>query len=571
MNVIEILKSFFTFQFPKSVALWVEKKAAQKWGSSFPSKRREELPSSSLGARPQPKEKSSLDKIWFDNIFRVWVSLITFAICFLLYIADSIERFSPIFVIFILYVITEIAATWFLFRTRFHRQTDFCLCGTDLIGISFAIFLTGGINSPFYFLYFIPLVIQAFHRDWSLLLFYGFGGIVLYSITMFFSLSELTGSLFMNLVARIGAMLLTVCTSILAVLLLRKKEFVEGIRLSRMKMLMQVTELLNSTVSLTEIQGKAEIIVDLLNHDFAEQTHTWSRLFLSENNGALMNAIMSPPLVKPELKQQITAHSCPAVSKNQPFYLSNSESQPSCPTESFSFRSHLCIPISGTANETYGVIFCGSAKPNAYGPDEQEFLTFIGRALGLTIQRLKRVEELQLSLEMDSCATAAFLASTKNFESTILAILEGIRNILKSDQASFMLWDPKEGILLVKEAVGPYAGYEKNKTFRMGEGVPGRTMETGKPIWISDPGNEETLKNTPFAFKSLLSLPLQRIRGEFLGVITVWYLNQERHVSPYEIDIAMTYITRATLAFENALLHQKSKEVGEDRVHKEAA
>ena len=146
-----------------------------------------------------------------------------------------------------------------------------------------------------------------------------------------------------------------------------------------------------------------------------------------------------------------------------------------------------------------GFFFPVPIKVDAFKSQEREFLEFIARALGLAIQRLRRVEELQLSLEMDSCAMATYIASIKGMDHTYKAILDGIRSILKTDQASLMVWEPQKGNLVVKDVVGPFPNLEKSTIFHMGEGIPGRALESSNPIRSSDIQKEISLQSKRFS------------------------------------------------------------------------
>ena len=127
-----------------------------------------------------------------------------------------------------------------------------------------------------------------------------------------------------------------------------------------------------------------------------------------------------------------------------------------------------------------------------------------------------------------------------------------------------MLWDRSVGDLRTEAAIGPFAEVEKKMECRIGQGIPGRVMETGVPVWTSDRQSDGRLRDNPFAFKTFVCFPLQTIKGDPLGVANAWFLQEEKTISNYEIDIASTYLTRATLAIENALLHRKEREADKE-------
>jgi len=413
MNIWQIVRSLFTFQPPPSLNLSAEyrNKKIPSTGSPDDS---ENLPLfSDMGPGLDPKEKTSLQKIWVDNIFRFWILNLTFVLCWGLWMAGAIPNFKAIVAIYFLYFSIELGATSILLKSQRIRQIDFFLCSIDILGISAGVYFTGGSSSPLYFLYFIPIIIQAFHRDWTLILFYGFGGVISYSLVTFISLDALAKPDLIELGTRVFFMQLTLCTSMLAVNILRKQIRQENTRLSRMKLLSQTSQILNRATSLKEIPESIRDIIGLINNEFCPDIKGWSRAFLLEDTGNTMKSLVDSPHNRLDLKQEIPSVVCPAVQNNSRFLINDAEHEIHCQTESFSFKSHLCTPISGAGNEVYGILFCGSDNVGAFKTQESEFLKFIARAIGLTLQRLRRVEELQLSLEMDSCAMATYMASTK--------------------------------------------------------------------------------------------------------------------------------------------------------------
>lgn len=502
--------------------------------------------------------KSHPAKIWIDNTFRLWISVVALIGALILSGFSSIGNQKVILATFVSYAGLCITANWLYLTKKYHRQFDFVLCSLDIIGITALIYLTGRQNSPFFFIYFIPIILQSFHRDWNLILFYGFGGVLMYSLVIALDVSTYPQSELIYLTARVLCMLLTVSAAILAVQLLKNQNKTEIRRLTRMKLLTLFSQMLNNATSIKDFRGTLEDIVHHLNIHFAPSVNGWVRAFLYTNADHNMAAIMDADHRRTDLKTEIPVSSCPALMQHEPFRVGDTEREKGCPTESFSFRSHLCVPILGAVNESFGVLFAASERPHVFKEEESEFFQFLGRAMGLTLQRLRRVDELQLSLEMDSCAMATFLASTKSPERTYQAFLDGIKNLLKADQAGLVLWDPLKGHLRVEAACGPAMGRELGMIFHPSDGLVGDVFESGKPRSSAEFRTHSDDRFYDWPFRFLLIFPLQSLKGDPLGVVNVWFRNENHPLSSYETDIASTFITRGTLAIENALLHRES-------------
>ena len=85
--------------------------------------------------------------------------------CYFLWIQNVIPSLRPIVILFFSYATLQFILNWYFMGSRHGRVFDFVLGGMDMISMSLAIYFTGAGNSPLYFLYFIPLIVHAFHRD----------------------------------------------------------------------------------------------------------------------------------------------------------------------------------------------------------------------------------------------------------------------------------------------------------------------------------------------------------------------------------------------------------------------
>lgn len=500
----------------------------------------------------QTAQEFAREKIRFDNSFRVWIAAASFVVIFALWAGGVLPTIKPVVGVLIAYWSILYAAVVFLENTDHVRPLDFIVCTLDMIALSIAVFWTGGASSPLYFIYFVPLIIQAFHRDWVLILHYGFGGVTMYAVAVLLSLGDVTAASLLDLGARIFFMLMTVSIAAMAVSFLRKQEIKERMRLSRMRMLTQVSQALNQVNSLKDITPVVEDLIKNLNLELGPQLDAWSRVFLIENNAKFMQALADPADHRPELSQQLLTHSCPAVSAGKIFQLKDADHDHGCPTESFNFKSHLCVPVTGPDNEPFGVIFSGSSKTAAFKAEEVQFIEFIAKSLGLTIQRLVRIDDLSMAIEMSSCTVATFVSSMRDLKSTGVSILEGLSNILKAQQSSLMLRDAARGVLKVVETYG-VESQPKTLELHMNEGLVGRVLSSNEPHYTSDLHTDALGRATQQTYHSILCVPLNSIKGEPLGVITLWFKDKAQTLTTRHIDIAMTFATRAAVAIENAM------------------
>ncbi len=509
-------------------------------------------------------DKNQIQNIRFDNSMRIVISLMALATAFFLWIGKLIPSIGPIILIFSTYSALQILGGWSLARFRHYREINYAICTVDIVALSLGVYWTGHFNSPLYFIYFMPLIIQAFHRDWALLVYYGLGGVVLYTMVVVASVTEWSSQSLVSLGSRVLFMAFTVGLALLAVNLLRKNELLEKRRMSRLKCLVYISQILNGIGTLKDLEPAVEGFIKVMNLELREPNQSVSRIFLIQNSEPLMQALQDPANPLTELKQSLPHAGCPAIQGNRNFEIKDRDNEAGCPVESFSmFRSHLCVPIVGEANEPFGVIFSGSPTPKAFHEEDTQFLQFIGKSLGLAFQRLKRVEELNQVFEMDSAAMATFLSSTRTVEDTGSAIMDGIRAILNADQVQLFLWNSEKAKLVTNSVVGLFDKQTRNNSYALGEGIPGRVLEKGEPYWTYNLQGE-SFYDPSANFRGLLAVPLQTMKGEPLGVVIASILSGQRTFSVEEIDLASTFCTRASVAIENANLHFKERQSMEE-------
>lgn len=525
-----------------------------------PDATREEDSSELFESELSAQNKENWQKIRFDNSIRLLISIPTYLSCFALWMGNVIPSIIPMTVVFSGFAVIQLAVTWFFMNNLYARKFDYLMCGFDLVAMSAAIYFTGGAASPLYFIYFIPLVIHAFHRDWALVLFNGIGGSVLYALAILNSLAKFSPVELTNLGTRLFFMFLTLGIVSFAVNLLRKKDAGDRLRLGRLKALTLVGRRLNKVADLSELPVVLANIIKLVNQGMGPAINPWTRFMLFREDASILRSVEDPSDKRPDLKQELAAHTCPAMKSNKAFVLENIGTSMECPVENFSFGSHACIPVVGTENESFGILFSASALPNAFHEEELQFLQYIARSLALSIQRLQRMEELHKAVEMNSCVMAAYIGSSRSLSDTCKAILEGTATILKADQVKLMLWEPESGYLKTFDIYGPHTLSEKEFTTQMGEGIAGRALEQRTPYWTTDVHDDPGVAVHEKSVKALVCLPMATLKGEPLGVITAIRMEQLEGFSKTDIDTACTYATRASLAIENARLHQKEKD-----------
>jgi len=118
-------------------------------------------------------QESLVDKLKFDCLLRWWVSVISLLIALLLWAGRALTDIVPFLWFFGGYTLVHRLGRFLLGFIPPRKSWDYILCACDVVAITFAIWWTGRVKSPFYFLYFIPLLVQIYHRDFAMVFYKG--------------------------------------------------------------------------------------------------------------------------------------------------------------------------------------------------------------------------------------------------------------------------------------------------------------------------------------------------------------------------------------------------------------
>lgn len=150
--------------------------------------------------------------------------------------------------------------------------------------------------------------------------------------------------------------------------------------------------------------------------------------------------------------------------------------------------------------------------------------------------------------------------SSSNPAETYVSALTNSKDLLRAERASLFLYDESTDQLTVKAAIGIPADISDVSSMRLGEGIPGTTLESKRPLVVRDmetagyqPAPSERLYKT----KSFISYPIM-IAGRRVGVLNV---TDKCGGGTYdEIDLGLLEIVapQLALALERAEWQEKA-------------
>jgi diguanylate cyclase (GGDEF)-like protein len=189
------------------------------------------------------------------------------------------------------------------------------------------------------------------------------------------------------------------------------------------------------------------------------------------------------------------------------------------------------------------------APPAADQPLEQE----VRRLRNELEYRTRFADSLQHFLERISCADPV---------KTYNSIISNLKEMLRSERASIMVLDEAASELILKAASGLATDPNAVEPVRVGEGVSGEVIDTGKPVLVTDlrsAGRKLAPPERRYKTDSFISYPIA-IGGRKVGVLNV--TDKSGGGAYDEVDLSLLEIIgpQVALALERAGWQERATE-----------
>src|SRR5580692_2892614 len=242
-------------------------------------------------------------------------------------------------------------------------------------------------------------------------------------------------------------------------------------------------------------------------------------------------------------------------------------------------RSICALPLT-TGHHRLGVISFGSKQPNAYPPEEVEFITHVADQIALAFDdalnfaAVRRAsEELQtknnrLQLLLD--VTNQFVSNLE-LRDLLRAISRGLRRVMQSDYTGLSLPEsegeqlrlyaldfPRGRGFLHEELVYSIEGSPSGTAFRTMKPLTARSPLTG---WVNDPIAPIVQIALREDLKSFCFLPLMS-RNRAIGVLVLGRLRDDAF-GQADVDFLAQVANQIALAVENAVAYREIRELKE--------
>jgi signal transduction histidine kinase len=227
-------------------------------------------------------------------------------------------------------------------------------------------------------------------------------------------------------------------------------------------------------------------------------------------------------------------------------------------------KSALVIPLS-TKDYCFGAVILVFDSPRRFTPEEITYVELASSQITLALRTVQQQLEIETQLKEAKALANIERALSESERVGVDKVLQlivdsAIELIPKADNVILHLTDDEKQIL-VPRAVAGYTGKDKRKlNMRLGEGIAGQVIATGKVITIADVYSDPRfLKRTiPVKFRSLVVAPI-RSHNECIGTISI-HSDVANAFSLEEVSLLETLGTQVAIGIDNANLLETTRQ-----------
>ena len=175
----------------------------------------------------------------------------------------------------------------------------------------------------------------------------------------------------------------------------------------------------------------------------------------------------------------------------------------------------------------------------------------------------KRIEELCTLNEVGKV-----LNSTLELQTILDLVMERVKEMMKVEAGSMLLFDEATGELVFEVVLGPAAAQLKGMRLQPNQGIAGWVFAHGESVLVPDAPSDSRFyrkvdESTGFVTKSIICVPL-KVKEKTIGIIQVINRANDRPFSDADVSLLEAIGTHAALAIEKAKLFEKVKAQGRE-------
>ncbi len=225
---------------------------------------------------------------------------------------------------------------------------------------------------------------------------------------------------------------------------------------------------------------------------------------------------------------------------------------------SLSTQSALCIPLIMGEYE-FGVATLAFDTPRRFSREEIIYAELASNQIALALWTFEQQLEIRKRLKEANALARIERALSEServgIETIFQLIVDSAKDLIPGAEYAVLHLIDNEQKILMPRAVAGFAGDSRTQlNMRVGEGIAGQVIQTGKVAGVSDTQNDSRFLNraTPAKFRSLIVAPIESNERR-VGTISV-QSERPNAFTPAESQLLGALGTQAAIAIENATL-----------------
>lgn len=220
-------------------------------------------------------------------------------------------------------------------------------------------------------------------------------------------------------------------------------------------------------------------------------------------------------------------------------------------------QSNMAVPLM-VGNEVAGVINVESPRPNAFTEEHEKLLTVLGAQAALAIAAHRANQKLQERIvQLNALYQVSQLATNRdNYDDILTEILRIAETVLPEGRDAILLIDPDSGKLRLTASIG-YRKEAQDLEISLGEGVTGRSAESGEVVVVDDLSQEADYIPGVFGARSEIAIPLT-VKGRVIGILNSESVRPKAY-SKANIPALSLIAQQAAVVLRTAQLHEETR------------
>lgn len=139
-------------------------------------------------------------------------------------------------------------------------------------------------------------------------------------------------------------------------------------------------------------------------------------------------------------------------------------------------------------DQPLGVLVVCYKEPHLFREDERRILMLVARQTAIAVERAQYYQDLAQRFEQVSVlyVLAQQVTGTLDGQSILQLVVYTLKHIFRCRACVVALREPDGNEISIRAATGVKSEWRDTARFKVGEGIAGRVVATGKPVYVSD-------------------------------------------------------------------------------------